>query len=120
MKKEKLSKQYKVSLPSYLEQRFRELSISSGKSMSFVLRECLAKSKPVFREAMPVCLQKERLRALRIMANAGNNLNQVARHLNTLNLKNELNYDDAIHYLRLLDTIEARLHHYFLAFNIKC
>lgn len=109
VKKERLSKPYKLRLPIEFETNVLKLSKESGKTISSVLRECLLSSHPVIRSRTPVALQQDRLTALRLLQKSSNNINQVARSLNTLNLKNELTYEQSLHYLHLLDTIEARM-----------
>lgn len=109
MKKEQLSNRYTVNLPLEFAERMQTLSKKTGKSMSAILRTCLQETKPVFRGRTPIALQQDRLTALRLLQKSSNNINQVARSLNTLNLKNELTYEQSLHYLHLLDTIEARM-----------
>lgn len=119
VKKENLSKQYKVSLPASLEKQFLEIAKGSNMALSAVLRKALLESKPVFKAAVPVSLQEERVQAIRLLRKSSNNLNQIARHLNTLALRNELNYAKSIHYLRILDTIEAQQHILVRLFDVN-
>lgn len=118
-KKENLSKPYKLRLPANLERNFLDLSQNTNMTMSAVLRRALSESKPVFKAAIPVSLQEERVQAIRLLRKSSNNLNQIARHLNTLALKNELNYAKSIHYLRILDTIEAQQHILVRLFDVN-
>ena len=109
MKKEKLSSPYQVRLPRDTENLMRKIAEDSGKPISFIIRDCLQSSRPVFRGRVPVAVQRDRLLALRYLQKSSNNLNQIARHLNTLPLKHELSYENTIHYLKILDTIEAQM-----------
>lgn len=109
VKKEKLSSPYQVRLPRDTENLMRKIAEDSGKPISFIIRNCLQSSRPVFRGRVPVAVQRDRLTALRYLQKSSNNLNQIARHLNTLNLKHELSYENTIHYLKILDTIEAQM-----------
>ena len=109
MKKERLSDPYQLRLPRDVESQLRMIAKSCGKPMTAVMRECLVNAKPVFRARTPIAVQKDRTRALRYIYKAGNNLNQIAKSLNTLNAKDQLDYQSSIKYLYLLDTIEAQL-----------
>lgn len=100
---------YKVRFSLDTEDRLKSLASETGKTMSAVIRECLQNSRPVFRGRVPAAVQQDRLTALRYLQKSSNNLNQIARHLNTLNLKRELSYENTIHYLKILDTIEAQM-----------
>lgn len=75
--------------------------------MSDVLRTALAETQPVFKDKSFSDMQKQ---MIFLMNKSSNNLNQVARGINTLlksRILSEQRYD---HYLRLLDTIEFQLH----------
>ena len=46
---------------------------------------------------------------MRMLGNAGNNLNQIARHLNTIAKKRDVEFDDVLGGFNLLANIEAEL-----------
>lgn len=118
-KKDKLSKPYKLRIPVQLEETLLKTAQECNMTISAVLRECLLNSRPVFKAAIPVTVQKDRLEAIRLISKSSNNLNQIARHLNSLALRNQLSFSESIHFLRILDTIEAQHHRFLRLFDVN-
>lgn len=102
-----LSRPFAVRLPSEKAVEYEQLSRDSGESMSVVLRKVLTEASPVFYSRVPVSAQEDRIKALHYLSKSSNNINQVAKHLNILNLQDRLTYQECAHYLRVLDTIAA-------------
>lgn len=105
----KLSSSLKVRLAPEQVSELQALAEASGENLSKVIRRLLTEAKPVFRARLPDSQQKDRKQALHLYAKTSNNMNQIARHLNTLNLQNKLEPHEFMHYLRILDTIEFSL-----------
>ena len=109
--KERLSNPYRLRLPIPVVEQYENLAQQSNKSMSFVLRQVLTeKSKKVCIQRDDTELKTLMAQRIRLLSNTGNNINQIAKHLNTLKNRNELSAESAIHYLRILETIEFRLY----------
>lgn len=103
-----LSKPYAVRLPQAVADRYESIASESNISMSELLRGLFCDDRNItIQQRDP--LAKERLaQIMRMHGNAGNNINQIARHLNVLAKKDQMTYQTAIHYLRLLDRIELQ------------
>lgn len=98
-----------LRLPNDIRARYEKIAADANISISSLLRQMLSGKKRITIHSVDADARAERARLLRAMGNAGNNLNQIARHLNILAKKGELDYGRAIHFLCILDTIEARL-----------
>lgn len=105
---ENLSKPYALRLPIEVAERYEKIAAAAGTKISTVMRNVLTDGKDVVITQPDPKRQEDRARVMRILGNAGNNLNQIARHLNILSKQGDLRYSEAVHYLYLLENIEAR------------
>lgn len=105
---ENLSKPYALRLPIEVAERYENIAASAGTKISTVMRNVLTNGKDVVITQPDPKRQGDRARVMRILGNAGNNLNQIARHLNILSKQGDLRYSEAVHYLYLLENIEAQ------------
>ncbi|WP_072281331.1 plasmid mobilization relaxosome protein MobC [Rappaport israeli] len=67
--------------------------------------------------AIPAELQKDRARALLLLSKSSNNINQIAKALNTLRVENQLNEAQALRYLQTLDSIKLQLNLFWQKFE---
>ena len=88
--------------------RYENLATAAGTKISTVMRNVLTDGKDVVITQPDPKRQEDRARVMRILGNAGNNLNQIARHLNILSKQGDLRYSEVVHYLYLLENIEAQ------------
>ncbi len=102
-----LSRVLRARVSEETAHKYEKLSEESGLKVSEVIRRVLEKSNPKLPSKEGTQYQ---LRAIRLMNKSSNNINQIAHHLNTLKLQNKLEYEEFIHYLRILDTIAAQQH----------
>ncbi|MBP3222143.1 MAG: hypothetical protein J6M43_08935 [Neisseriaceae bacterium] len=88
------------------EVRLKEIQEQTKEPISQIVRKSILDMKPLF-----ICEKHrmEKAAAFRHIAKAGNNLNQIAHILNTLNVKQELSYENTIYFLRVLDNIYMEL-----------
>lgn len=88
------------------ENKLKEIQEKTNTPISQIVRQSILDMKPLF-----ICEQhrREKAAAFRHIAKAGNNLNQIAHILNTLNVKQELSYENTIYFLRVLDSIAIEL-----------
>ena len=105
---ENLSKPYALRLPIEVAERYENLATAAGTKISTVMRNVLTDGKDVVITQPDPKRQEDRARVMRILGNAGNNLNQIARHLNILSKQGDLRYSEVVHYLYLLENIEAQ------------
>ena len=103
-----LSKPYRLRLPEDVAERYEHIAKTADMTISAVLRKVLAEDKEIVITQPDPKRQEDRARVMRILGNAGNNLNQIARHLNILSKQGDLRYSEAVHYLYLLENIEAQ------------
>lgn len=103
----KLTKLLKARVSEEVAKKYERLACESGLKTSEVVRRALMKTNLKLPSKEGV---KNQLAVMRLMSKTSNNINQIAHHLNTLNLQDKLEYDEFIHYLRLLDSIEAQNH----------
>lgn len=106
-----------LRLPNDVRAKYEQLAAEANISISSLLRQMLSGKQRVTIRGVDAETRAERARLMRALGNAGNNLNQIARHLNILAKKGELDYGQAIHFLRIIDTIEARLSIFLEAYN---
>ena len=88
------------------EVKLKEIQEKTNTPISQIVRQSILDMQPLF-----ICEKhrKEKAAAFRHIAKAGNNLNQIAHILNTLNMKQELSYENTIYFLRVLDNIAVEL-----------
>ncbi|MBQ9258410.1 MAG: hypothetical protein IJ187_00975 [Neisseriaceae bacterium] len=88
------------------QEKLKEIQEKTKAPVSQIVRKSILDMKPLF-----ICEQhrREKAAAFRHIAKAGNNLNQIAHILNTLNVRNELSYENTIRFLRVLDNIYVEL-----------
>lgn len=103
-----------LRLSDELQEKYAAIADQTGNTLSEVIRQVLLESNPQFIDKLAI---EDRLRIIRLISKSSNNLNQIARQLNSLALYNQLHYDQCIHYLRILDTIEAQQHIFLKMFN---
>ena len=76
---ENLSKPYALRLPIEVAERYENIAASAGTKISTVMRNVLTNGKDVVITQPDPKRQGDRARVMRILGNAGNNLNQIAR-----------------------------------------
>lgn len=105
-----------LRLPQEVLAKYTVTAQKSDKTLSDVIRQALLKTNLKFNDKLTA---KDRLEAIRLISKSSNNLNQIAKQLNSLALRNQLNYEESIHYLRILDTIEAQQHCFLRLFDVN-
>ncbi len=100
-------KRVTLRLPKEITDKLDALAEETGQNYSTLIRNSLIKFNPKLPSKEVL---KNQLLVMRLMRKTSNNINQIAHHLNSLNLQDKLEYKEFIHYLRILDTIEAELH----------
>ncbi|MBS9783425.1 MAG: plasmid mobilization relaxosome protein MobC [Pasteurella sp.] len=96
-----------LRLSKNITDKFDSLAKETGLNYSVLMRNALMKANPKLPSKEGL---KNQLQIIRLMSKSSNNINQIAHHLNSLNLQGKLEYNEFIHYLRILDTIEAQQH----------
>lgn len=105
----KLSKPYHVRLPLPQAEKFERLAVEANVNMSVFLRSVLTDKKNISIKKLDEEDEQRRTHILLVIGKAGNNLNQIAHSLNTLNVRGELSHAKAIKYLDILENIKANL-----------
>lgn len=109
-KREPLSSPYRLRLPMSVLSKYENLAKNTGSNVSEVLRTALTdKADKITIRSQDPRVKKHQARIIRMMANAGNNLNQIARHLNTLHLRGELTFYTVKSSLLTLENIQEEL-----------
>lgn len=108
-------KKVSMRLPEELIEKMDAKAKVCGITFSELVRQSLQKSKVIIWDELT---RQDRLEIIRLLSKNGNNLNQIAHQLNTLALCEELTYDNAIHFLRILETIEFQQHVFLERFKI--
>lgn len=104
-----LSKPYSVRLPVDVASKFEDAAQQANVRVSDILRAALSGRGEVVIHEHDGESKKQRAKLMRMLGNAGNNLNQIARHLNTIAKKRDVELDDVLGGFNLLADIEAEL-----------
>lgn len=104
-----LSKPYSVRLPVDVASKFEDAAQQANVRVSDILRAALSGLGEVVIHEHDSESKKRRAKLMRMLGNAGNNLNQIARHLNTIAKKRDVELDDVLGGFNLLANIEAEL-----------
>ena len=104
-----LSKPYSVRLPVDVASKFEDAAQQANVRVSDILRAALSGGGEVVIHEHDSESKERRAKLMRMLGNAGNNLNQIARHLNTIAKKRDVEFDDVLGGFNLLANIEAEL-----------
>lgn len=104
-----LSKPYSVRLPVDVAGRFEDAARQANVRVSDILRAALSGRGEVVIHERDSESKARRAKLMRMLGNAGNNLNQIAKHLNVIAKKRDVELDDVLGGFSILANIEGEL-----------
>jgi predicted transcriptional regulator len=104
-----LSKPYSVRLPIELAEKYEEIARETGVSPSLILRGLLEDKNPTFKVREPKSTAEDRAKVIFHLNKNGNNLNQIAKVLNSLLKAGTFDEDEYRKYIQLLDKIDLKM-----------